>query len=73
MSTVGKAFNQQVVEAMAQLNERLIIFALSVPTERSECSAEEAYNWTKGKALMPPACSSPCQGGRQGLLPRAGQ
>ena len=51
-STVGKAFNQQVVEAMAQFNERPIIFALSVPTERSECSAEEAYTWSKGKALF---------------------
>jgi malate dehydrogenase (oxaloacetate-decarboxylating)(NADP+) len=51
VSTRGKAFNQQVVETMAQLNERPIIFALSNPTDKAECSAEEAYTWTKGKVL----------------------
>jgi len=51
VSTVGKAFNQQVVEAMSQINSRPIIFALSNPTDRAECSAQEAYKWSKGKAL----------------------
>lgn len=51
VSTQGKAFNQQVVETMAQLNERPIIFALSNPTDKAECSANEAYAWTKGKVL----------------------
>ena len=48
---MGKAFNQQVVETMSQLNERPIIFALSNPTDHAECSAEKAYKWSKGKAL----------------------
>ncbi len=52
VSTQSKAFNQQVVETMAKLNERPIIFALSNPTYKAECSAEEAYNWTQGKALF---------------------
>lgn len=52
VSTTGKAFTQPVVEAMAKLNERPIIFALSNPTEKAECSAQEAYTWTKGKALF---------------------
>lgn len=51
VSTQGKAFNQKIVETMATLNERPIIFALSNPTDKAECTAEEAYTWTKGKAL----------------------
>jgi malate dehydrogenase (oxaloacetate-decarboxylating)(NADP+) len=51
VSTHGGAFNQPVVEAMSQLSERPIIFALSNPTDKAECSAEQAYTWSKGKAL----------------------
>jgi malate dehydrogenase (oxaloacetate-decarboxylating)(NADP+) len=51
VSTKGGAFNQRVVEAMSRLNERPIIFALSNPTEKAECTAEQAYTWSKGKAL----------------------
>src|SRR5580700_3901264 len=52
VSTKGGAFNQRVVEAMSRLNERPIIFALSNPTDKAECSAEEAYTWSKGRALF---------------------
>jgi malate dehydrogenase (oxaloacetate-decarboxylating)(NADP+) len=51
VSTRGGAFDQRVVETMSRLNERPIIFALSNPTDRAECSAEQAYTWSKGKAL----------------------
>jgi malate dehydrogenase (oxaloacetate-decarboxylating)(NADP+) len=51
VSTKGGAFNQRVVETMSQLNERPIIFALSNPTNKAECTAEQAYAWSKGKAL----------------------
>jgi len=51
VSTKGGAFNQHVVETMSRLNERPIIFALSNPTDKAECSAEQAYTWSKGKAL----------------------
>jgi malate dehydrogenase (oxaloacetate-decarboxylating)(NADP+) len=51
VSTKGGAFTRQVVEAMSRLNERPIIFALSNPTDKAECSAEQAYAWSKGKAL----------------------
>jgi malate dehydrogenase (oxaloacetate-decarboxylating)(NADP+) len=51
VSTKGGAFTQQVVEAMSRLNQRPIIFALSNPTNKCECTAEQAYTWSNGKAL----------------------
>ncbi|NLE09216.1 MAG: hypothetical protein GX631_08185 [Dehalococcoidales bacterium] len=47
-----KAFNRQVIEVMSQMNERPIIFAMSNPTSKSECTAEEAYTWSLGKAVF---------------------
>jgi malate dehydrogenase (oxaloacetate-decarboxylating)(NADP+) len=52
VSTVGGAFNQQVIENMSLVNERPIIFPYSNPTSRSECTAERAYTWSKGKAIF---------------------
>ncbi|MDB5058038.1 MAG: maeB2 [Chloroflexi bacterium] len=51
VSTKGGAFTQHVVDAMSRLNERPIIFALSNPTDKAECTAEQAYTWSKGQAL----------------------
>ena len=52
VSTVGGAFNQQVIENMCVVNERPLIFPYSNPTSRSECTAEQAYTWSKGKAIF---------------------
>ncbi|HVI88979.1 MAG TPA: NAD-dependent malic enzyme [Dongiaceae bacterium] len=52
VSTVPKLFNQQVIETMAEINQRPIIFPYSNPTSRSECTAEEAYRWSAGRAIF---------------------
>src|SRR6266403_618976 len=46
VSGIPKLFTREVIEAMAELNQRPIIFPYSNPTSRSECSAEEAYRWS---------------------------
>jgi malate dehydrogenase (oxaloacetate-decarboxylating)(NADP+) len=51
VSTIGGAFTKEVVEAMSRINERPVILALSNPTEHAECTPEQAYNWSKGKAI----------------------
>jgi len=52
VSGVSGAFDQRVIEALATKNERPIIFALSNPTSKSECTARQAYEWTNGKAIF---------------------
>lgn len=52
VSGQANTFTQEIVELMCDLNPNPVIFALSNPTSKSECTAEEAYKWSKGKAIF---------------------
>ena len=51
VSTVGGAFDRAVIEAMTRINERPVVLALSNPTSCAECTPEQAYTWSGGKAI----------------------
>jgi malate dehydrogenase (oxaloacetate-decarboxylating)(NADP+) len=51
VSTVGGLFNRKVIEAMSRINERPVVLALSNPTDHAECTPEQAYTWSNGKAI----------------------
>jgi len=52
LSTIGGAFTPELIQKMAQLNEHPIIFPLSNPSSKSECTFEEAVKYTDGKVLF---------------------
>ena len=73
VSSVAKAFNERVIKAMARINQRPIIFPYSNPTSHSECTAEEAYRWSEGRAVFASGSPfAPVRFGDRTLVPGQG-
>jgi malate dehydrogenase (oxaloacetate-decarboxylating)(NADP+) len=47
-----QTFTEPTVREMAAINQRPLVFALSNPTRKAECTAEQAYEWSRGRAIF---------------------
>lgn len=83
LSMQGGAFTEEVIREMSRHTKRPIIFALSNPTSKAECTPQQVYEWTRGSAIyasgspFPPATFQgrtfgPCQGNNMYIFPGVG-
>lgn len=52
VAAIAGAFTDQILKDMATFNEKPIVFALSNPTSKSECTAEQCYRLTEGRGIF---------------------